>query len=195
MNVNYPSAAGRIRVWILALPLLAMLGCRSEPPPQGQTGPPSPTVAESYPNLTSQAKELNDALVRKDLNRFLDLTHPKVVELGGGREKMLATLKAQLEQTEAEGVIVLSSSIGTPTQVIHDSGSIYAVMPNTLKVKAQAGTFQTESTLIGVSADRGANWTFVDASGKDDGELKKIIPGVADKLTVPPAKQPVRIAN
>ena len=152
-------------------------------------------MAESYPNLTSQAKELNDALVRKDLNRFLDLTHPKVVELGGGREKMLATLKAQLEQTEAEGVIVLSSSIGTPTQVIHDSGSIYAVMPNTLKVKAQAGTFQTESTLIGVSADRGANWTFVDASGKDDGELKKIIPGVADKLTVPPAKQPVRIAN
>ncbi len=175
-------------------PLAISIACNRAPQTQTQVPTPSAT-AESYPRLAIQAKELIDALLRKDLDRFLDLTHPKVVELGGGREKMLATMKKELEQTEAEGVTVLSSAIGTPTQIIQDAGSIYAVIPNTLKVKAQAGTFQTESTLIGVSTDNGANWTFVDASGKDDGELKKILPGVADKLTVPPAKQPVKISN
>lgn len=177
--------------------LLAIsIGCNSAPPTQTQVASPTPAAtAESYPRLAIQASELNDALLRKDYDRFLDLTHPKVVELGGGREKMRATLKTQLEQTEAEGVKVLSSSIGSPTQVLHDAGAIYAVMPNTLKVKAQAGTFQTESTLIGVSADNGVNWTFVDAGGKDDGELKKVLPEVADKIKVPPAKQPVKLAN
>ena len=171
-------------------------GCNSAPQTQTQVASPSPSAtAESYPRLAVQARELTDALLRKDLDRFLDLTHPKVVELGGGREKMRATMKTQLEQTEAEGVVVLASSIGSPTQVLHDAGSIYAVKPNILKVKAQSGTFQTESTLIGISADSGANWTFVDASGKDDGELKKVLPSVADKLNVLPAKQPVRIAN
>lgn len=176
--------------------LAISIGCSRAPQTQTKVSTPSPSpsaTAESYPSLEIQAKELIDALLRKDLDRFIDLTHPKVVELGGGREKMRATMKQQLEQTEAEGVAVLASSIGTPTQVIHDSGSIYVVMPNTLKVKAQAGTFQTESTLIGVSGDNGVNWTFVDASGKDDGELKKILPGVADKLNVPPAKQPVKV--
>lgn len=172
------------------------IGCNSAPQPQPQVGSPSPVAtAESYPRLAIQANELNDALLKKDFDRFLDLTHPKVMELGGGREKMRATLKQQLEQTEAEGVVVLASSIGSPTQVIHDAGSIYAVMPNTLKVKAQSGTFQTESTLIGVSADRGVNWTFIDAGREGDGELKKVLPEVADKIKLLPAKQPVRIAN
>ena len=178
--------------------LAISIGCSRAPQTQTKVSTPSPSpsaTADSYPRLTIQAKELIDALLRKDLDRFIDLTHPKVVELGGGREKMRATMKQQLEQTEAEGVVVLASSIGTPTQVIHDSGSIYVVMPNTLKVKAQAGTFQTESTLIGVSGDNGVNWTFVDASGKDDGELKKILPGVADKLNVPTAKQPVKVVD
>jgi hypothetical protein len=187
----------RLGVLFAVIAQLAIsIGCNSAPQTQTQVASPTPSAtAESYPRLASQAKELTDALLRKDLDRFLDLTHPKVLQLGGGRENMRATMKKELEQTEAEGVVVLSSSIGTPTQVIHDSGSIYAVMPNTLKVKAQAGTFQTESTLIGVSADNGANWTFVDASGKDDGELKKVLPDVADKLSVPPAKQPVKISN
>lgn len=176
--------------------LAISIGCNSAPPTQTQVASPTPAAtAENYPRLAVQANELNEALLRKDLDRFLELTHPKVVELGGGREKMRATLKTQLEQTEAEGVKVLASSIGNPTQVIHDAGSIYAVMPNTLKVKAQSGTFQTESTLIGISNDSGANWTFVDASGKDDGELKKVLPAVADKLKVPTAKQPVKIAD
>ncbi len=187
----------RLGTFIAMIAQLAILaGCNSAPqtPTQVATSSPSP-AGESYPRLAVQAKELTDALISKDLDRFLDLTHPKVVELGGGRGKMRATMKKELEQTEAEGVTVLSSSVGIPTQFIHDSGSIYALMPNTLKVKAQSGTFQTESTLIGVSADSGANWTFVDASGKDDGELKKVLPGVADKLKVPPAKQPVKISE
>lgn len=157
---------------------------------------PSPAAtAENYPSLAVQAKEVNDAFSRKDFARFMDLTYPKVIEMAGGREQMVAAMKKELKEMESEGVVLLSSTSGAPTQFIHDSGSIYAVLPITLKVKAQDGLFQSEGSMIGISSDGGVNWTFIDSSGKDLSELKKLIPGIADKLSLPPAKPPVKISN
>ena len=152
-------------------------------------------TAENYPRLAVQAKEVNDAFSRKDFARFLDLTYPKIIEMAGGREQMIAALNKELKEMESEGVVLLSSTSGAPTQFIHDSGSIYAVLPIILKVKAQDGIFQTEGSMIGISSDSGANWKFIDASGKDQSELKKLIPGIADKLNLPPDKPPMKIAN
>lgn len=157
---------------------------------------PSPVAtAENYPSLAVQAKEVNDAFSRKDFARFMDLTYPKVIDLAGGREKMLAAMNKELKEMEAEGVVLLSSTSGAPTQFIHDSGSVYGVLPITLKVKAQDGIFQSEGSMIGISTDGGVNWTFIDASGKDLSELKKLLPGIADKLKLPPDKAPVKISN
>lgn len=151
--------------------------------------------AANYPSLVAQAKEVNEALIRKDFARFLMLTYPKVIEMAGGREQMAAALNKELKEMESEGVVLLSSTSGAPTQFIHDLASIYAVLPITLKVKAQNGIFQSEGSMIGISSDGGVNWTFIDASGKDQGELKKLIPEVADKLKLPPDKPPVKISN
>jgi hypothetical protein len=90
---------------------------------------------------------------------------------------------------------VLSSSSGAPTQFVEDSGSIYALLPTTIKAKAKDGVFLSEGSTIGVSSDGGANWSFIDASGKDHNELKAILPKVADRLNLPPEKKPLKIAN
>lgn len=168
----------------------------STPPETGQ----SPAVqssgqSEKYPNLVAQAQEVNDAFRRRDFARMVDLTYPKVIEAAGGRDKMVAALAKGMKEMETEGVVVLSSTAGTPTQTVHVSGSIYAVLPTTLKVKAQDGIFQTEGSMIGISSDSGATWTFIDAGGKDHNELKRLLPDAADKLSLPPEKQPVKISN
>ena len=74
-------------------------------------------------------------------------------------------------------------------------GGIFTSSIGGLKIKAQTGIFQSESTMIAVSSDDGANWKFIDASGKDQGELEKLLPGIADKLNLPPDKPPVKISN
>jgi hypothetical protein len=186
----------RLSLALVILPSL-VIGCGQEGPQKTPAvAAPSPAAtAENYPSLALRAKEVNDAFNRKDFTRFMDLTYPKVVEMAGGREKMLAAMNKELKDMEAEGVVLLSSTSGAPTQFLHDSGSIYAVVPNTLKVKAQDGIFQTEGSMIGISPDGGVNWTFIDASGKDLSELKKLLPGIADKLSLPPDKPPVKISN
>ena len=178
--------------------LLLNVGCSKREPQAKQ-----PIVAaqstslkpESFPNLAAQAKETNDAFARKDFARVVDLTYPKVIEMLGGRDQMIASITREMKDMEAQGVVYLSSSAGVPTQVIQISGTIYAVLPNTLKMKATDGVFQAESNMIGVSSDGGATWKFIDAGGKNSSELQSILPNVAAQLNLSAEKQPTKISE
>ena len=169
---------------------------QSPVPGQSPTvGGSSSVQSETYPALVVQAQEVNDALRRRDFARMMDLTYPKVIEAAGGRDKMIASLAKGMKEMESEGVAVLSSTAGAPTQIVHVSEWIYAVVPTTLKVKAKDGIFQTESSMIGISSDKGANWTFIDAGGKDHTQLLSFLPAPSDKLNLPAEKEPVKISG
>lgn len=172
---------------------LTLASCKSAPPRQAEAVPsPVSSAVQSYPNLTAQTKQLEDAFSRKDYARVIDLTYPKMVEYAGGREKMLAETTSEIQSMEAEGVHILSSTYASPSQFVRDATGIYAVIPVVSKVKATDGVFQTEGTLIAVSTDGGQNWTFVDASGKDHAELKKVLPNL-ERFNLPPEKAPVKV--
>jgi hypothetical protein len=182
----------------LALALFAGLlsiACARAPQTQPPATASSAGTAENYPNLMVKAKEISDAFSNKDYLKALDLTYPKVIEIGGGHDKMIATMKEEIKKMEAEGVAVLSAVPGQPTQFVNESGSIYAVVPMTLKVKTLTGTYQADATLVGISPDAGASWTFIDAAGEDDEDLKVLPPAVMSKLKLPPDKDPIKIAN
>jgi hypothetical protein len=180
----------------LALLLLTIACGKREPEKTAAVSTPSPAAtAENYPSLVAQAQEVNDAFRRRDFGRMVDLTYPKVIEAAGGRDKMIASLAKGLQEMEADGVTVLSSTAEAPIQIVHVSDWIYAVVPTTLKVKAQAGTFKTESSMVGISSDHGANWTFIDAGGKDHKQLLSILPAPADGLKLPADKEPLKISD
>src|SRR5256885_6323453 len=148
---------------------------RNEPqnaPSIATQSPVASAPSDNYPSLAIQAQEMSDAFARKDYQRFVDLTYPKVIEMAGGRDKMLSSMTQQIKEMEAEGVVMLSSSSGAPTQFVRDSGSIYALLPMTVKAKAKDGIFQSEGSTIAVSSDGGANWTFVDRSEEHTSELQ-----------------------
>jgi hypothetical protein len=179
---------------ISGLLLLVSISCNRAPTPPAQERTGSAST-ENYPSLTAKTKEITEAFTNKDYEKVLEMTYPKVIESGGGREKMLAAMKDEIAQMKSDGVEMLATSPGTPTQFVHDGGSIYAVVPLTLKIKAQEGTFQTEGNLIGISADAGANWTFIDAAGADDKDLKVLPPSALAQLKLPPDKPPVKISG
>jgi len=162
---------------------------------QKATPPAVTSQSKNYPNLAVQAKEVNDALVRKDFGKVSDMTYAKVVQTSGGRDQMVSLLSQGVAEQEAAGGFLLSSTPGAPTQIIESSGSIYAVIPTILKIKTPDGIFQASGCMIGISADNGRNWTFVDAGEKKQNELKAVLPEVADRLELPKETEPVRISD
>jgi hypothetical protein len=180
---------------LVLLSLTIACGRRELTKTVGVATPSQGSTVENFPSLAAQAKEVNDAFGRKDFARVADMTYPRLVENLGGRDRMVFSITKEMKQMEAEGVVFLSSSAGAPTQVIHLEGTIYAVLPTILKVKAQDGIFQSDGSMIAISSDRGANWTFIDAGGKDQKQLKSLLPAAADKLNLPPEKPPVRVPD
>src|SRR3954466_3868681 len=112
----------------VALLFLLLTACRSAPaPPAPASLPPQPVVTSSYPNLMVQAKQLETALGSKDYAKVIDLTYPKVVEVGGGRDKLLGEMTKEMQSLEAQGVVLLSSTAAVPSQYVTDANGIYAV--------------------------------------------------------------------
>ncbi len=179
---------------LLALALLStsvLVSAEQEP----RTQQPSRTVRvdsmfSSYPKLEQQAKEIGEALVRKDFQRFAELTYPKLIQMAGGREKFKKAMADEMKQEETQGLEVLSSIPTDVTQFLRVSGSLYAVMPTTQRMKMRGKLFESYGCLVGISTDRGEHWTFVDPGS---GGLKDLIPAVANKITPCPEKRPVQL--
>lgn len=147
---------------------------------------------EKSQRLRAQAEEVGQAFERKDFNRMAELTYPKLVEILGGRARMVAFLERGVRELEAEGSAILSTTIGEPLEVISVGKEFYAIVPTVIKIRVKGGVGVGQSYMIGVSADGGENWTFVSAAGDLDKEkLKVLFPAAIDKLHLPERKLPV----
>ena len=180
-------------VLIFLSPLLLVYGQENKP-----SATPSPktvvivgSMFSSYPELEAQAKEIGDTFVRKDYDRFAELTYPEVIRLAGGKEAFLKHVTEEMKGQEDQGLKVLSSIPTEVTQLITVSGSLYAVIPTIMKLDMRGSLFQGYGCLVGISGDRGKHWTFIGTGSN----LKYILPQVADKLTLCPEKRPVRLTG
>ena len=149
-------------------------------------------LAKSYPNAKTQANQLNDAILAGDYEKAADLTNQKLIQQIGGRAKYLSVLKTGMNETQSGGVRIISTVSDDPTQIIEAGSDVYAILPTTMKIKVAEGILVGQSSVIGVSNDRGEHWTFVDAgSGFSKEQLKMLFPAVADRLKIPEQKRPV----
>ncbi|HSS19058.1 MAG TPA: hypothetical protein VLL54_03225 [Pyrinomonadaceae bacterium] len=177
---------------------VAFVGCSQLKKSQSQPPPPTPEsspAAANYPSLAAQAKEIKEAFLRKDYAAYTDLTYSKSVEASGGKTEYAKKLAQDVKEAEARGLKYLSFTLDAPSQVIRNSGNLYAVLPNHMTVKDSEGTYRTYDCMIGVSTDSGRNWTFVDVGGFGKNGLSLVLGDVAFKLDLPPEKKPVKLSN
>ena len=138
--------------------------------------------------LQAQAEECGNAFVKGNYGRLVECTVPKLVELVGGREKMIDLMRREVEEGKAEGFYPLSSAQSAPTQVLRVGGQTYAVVPYKLRMRAPEEILVSDSFMVGVSDDGGQTWKFLSADSTDEAKLKVLLPDAAGKLKVPPAK-------
>ena len=122
-------------------------------------------------------------LVKKDYRAFLKYTHPTILEISGGTERMLEAMKQANDNSS--GAKITSVTIGEPSKMVSFKNTFQCVIPQTIEAQTAQGPKTIKSSLIGVSFNNGKTWSFIDARDKDLNTLKVVVPDLSDELVLP----------
>lgn len=144
--------------------------------------------AEAAKRLQTQAEESGRAFLEGNYARLADLTYPRLVELLGGREKLIEIVRKGVEEMRAESFEPLSSVPSAATQVLRIGKQTYAIVPHKFRMRAPDQILVSDTFMIAISDDGGQNWTFLSGSSIDEAKLKILLPDAAGKLNLPTVK-------
>lgn len=150
--------------------------------------PPAPKTQQE--EIKARAEESGKAMLARDFGRLADLTYPKVVELMGGRAKMVSFLVKETSKMQAEGFEFLSVNIGQPGAVVKGRDKLFSLVPMTLKMKVPGGIYTSESYMLGIAGSDGRAWTFISGADLDETKLKAVVPEAVGVVTLPTNKPP-----
>lgn len=148
------------------------------------------TVSEAA-IIKAAAEKSSRAFMSGDYNGLLDLTYAKVIELGGGRTKMLAAIEAGVKEMHDLELKIISHTIGEPQKSVRAGTQLLSIVPVTLKMESPTEFYTQKSFWMAVSQDDGRSWRFIDGSYLNPDTLKMLIPEAAGKITLPDKGSPV----
>ena len=147
--------------------------------------------AQQEKQIKQAAELMAKATLNGDYKTLTKYTHPKVVKMMGGSEKMITVLSGAINQMKSQGVSFDGATIGEPVKPITVGTELYTVMPQKIVMKANGQKISTTSTLLANSPNKGKTWYFTDAGGMTDQQIKQLFPGVLGKLTIAKRSAPV----
>lgn len=131
-------------------------------------------------NLMKQAKDLFEAYDKGDINKFVELSHPKVYEKEG-REKFFDTVSYVISGL-SEGDELPPSSIESPSELFEIDKQVFCVVPYKLEAirKIKKDKIVALGSMIGISDDGGKSWKFVKGVA-----FNETFPNVAGMFLIP----------
>src|SRR5262245_27261675 len=84
-------------------------------------------------------EKMQAATVKGDYETLIDLTHPKVVEKMGGRDKAVATTKKIMKDLADEGFVIKSMAAGQPSAPVRAGRDTYILVPTTTENTTPTG--------------------------------------------------------
>jgi hypothetical protein len=148
--------------------------------------------AEIKKTAKAQAEVIQTALIQGDFGKVADLTHPKIVEAGGGKDRMVAMMAAGTKEMKEQGIEFKAMTVLEPSEPVPAGKELYIVVPFILEMSGSGQRFQTKAAIVGISGDGGKTWSFVDTTpGRD--ALKKVFPNLPDSLDIPKKEAPTLV--
>ena len=89
--------------------------------------------------VKKQAKAMADAFIKEDYKTFLKFTHPTLIQVMGGENKMITTLTKTINQTKSQGVSFLSITFDNPTKIVKSKNELQCTIVQHLTAKVPSG--------------------------------------------------------
>ena len=141
--------------------------------------------------IKAEAEKSSRAFMSGDYNRVLDLTYPRIVEMAGGKAKLLAEVEKEMKSIRDQGFKLVSHTVGEPEPSVRAGTKLLAVVPTALKLESAVAFFTQRSFWLAVSTDKGKSWTFIDGSALDKKTLGLVFPEAIGRIKLPARSQPL----
>lgn len=143
--------------------------------------------------IKSDCEIIISAMKNSDYNKTLDYTYPKVIEIGGGREKLFSLMKNTLDKMKKEGYVFENQILGEPQRIYNAGKELHCIVPKKTIIKTPKGRVEATYYLLAVSKDNGRRWFFIESHMLNDENKKLIFPNFNSDLKIPKNSKPVLI--
>jgi hypothetical protein len=137
-----------------------------------------------------KVEDMNAALLKGYYGKVANYTHPSVVKLAGGQDKMRVVVELMVKQLKEKGTEIRSLRTGEPGEPIRAGADLYIVVPYRLEMQAKVGTIKQNLFVIGVSPDSGNTWTFVNGDVPPE-QTHWLLPDLPKNLKLPAREKSV----
>ena len=143
---------------------------------------------ELLKQVRKQAQVMVDATLKGNYETVIKLTFEPALESIGGSEKALETVKKQMAQMKAGGMEIENFKLGEPEKIARTSEYEFVVIPTSTQITIPNADVTADSYLLGISADKGKTWLFVDGTALSP--QPKWLPTLPEKFELPKPTPP-----
>jgi len=147
----------------------------------------APKTSPLRDRIKNEAEKMCNSLVNKNYEGFVTYMYPPLIELMGGKEKVIDILRKGLP----EGSTIERVKISYPSDTIMINNQIQCTLKEVIEMNVKGGKLLSTSTLIGISDDHGKIWYFLDANSKSLVTLKRNFPDLSGRLILEESLKPI----
>ena len=126
--------------------------------------------------LSGSAEEYLQSYINQEWDKYIELTHPNIVELAGGNEILKKLGTENIQMYESLGYELGGVKIGDEIETADSKEGIQALVPGAMILKNGDENVETPMKLFAISSDLGATWKFVDLTQYDPKSIKQFVP-------------------
>ena len=140
--------------------------------------------------IRASAANMSTDLHTAQYGKLVDLMYPKVVSLGGGRDKIIDFLKRGADEMSQQGYKFGNADMGPASEPVAGGDKLFSVVPQTIRMTGPNVKVEQTSYLLAISSDKGKTWTFVDGAGVKPDVIKQLFPELPASLVLPEPTPP-----
>lgn len=146
-----------------------------------------PIDAGTADEVLAAASALRTSMLEGDHAHAVDVMHPRVREILGGRDAALQMTRDAWAQIAAQGMTLKEYEILRPTEVHSADAEDVVYLPTRMILDTALGEIASAGFLVASRPKGGGPWTFFDgaAVATDFSRLQGVIPGLPDDARPP----------
>jgi hypothetical protein len=170
----------------LLFALLTLAGCASPPgdaAPEIAAAAATETPEQTLARVQELAQRLCDATCTGEYGVVADLTYPKLLEMAGGRDRVIEGMRGELSAPGAPRLLGMTT--GAPLPVRRFGEYEVTFVPTVTEIAADGKRFRGHTHMLAISSDGGETWRFLSGNKQSHARIRLFIPEFPDSIELP----------